>query len=269
MKMDERERLLAPSIQDTTPTSASPCGGRVASFFLPPRGGNFVDALLSKPWYLRSLRFLPALLLTLGLETVNSAVLGENQSWLQNHWILVMSMPVISALAGNIGLQTSSSISSVENVRREQQKPVHVLSIAKCYFVHNFLNAGILAIVMGIMTFLFDNKNCRVVHSVIIVVGSIVNMLIASFFGVVTPLVAARFNFDPSAIAGPFETAMQDMLGFMVLMYMAKTMIWSFGGTSCPLDVGNNTMTVYIDSFNFGCLRDVCLGSLRCYKMMC
>ncbi len=157
----------------------------------------------------------------------------------------------------------------MENVRREQQKPVHVFLIAKSYFVHNFLNIGILASVMGLMTFLFDSKNCRVVHSVIIVAGSIVNMLIASFFGVVTPLAAARFNFDPSAIAGPFETAMQDMLGFMVLMYLAKSMILSFGGTSCPLDFGNITMTLSIDSFNFGCLRDVCLGSLKCYKVMC
>jgi Mg/Co/Ni transporter MgtE len=57
-------------------------------------------------------------------------------------------------------------------------------------------------------------------HSLIIVVGSLVNMVIASFYGVLTPLVAARFNYDPSAIAGLFETAMQDMLGFMVLMYM-------------------------------------------------
>jgi hypothetical protein len=36
--------------------------------------------------------------------------------------------------------------------------------------------------------------------------------------------VAARFNFDPSAIAGPFETSMQDMIGFMVLMFMARAM---------------------------------------------
>jgi Mg/Co/Ni transporter MgtE len=267
--MDERKSLLATSIQGGMPTTTSACGTRAVLFFFPPRGGNFVDTLLAKPWYSRSLRFLPALLLTLGLETVNSAVLGENQSWLQNHWILVMAMPVISALAGNIGLQTSSSISSMENVRREQQKPVHVLMVAKSYFIHNFLNIGILAVVMGLMTFLFDNKNCRVVHSVIIVVGSIVNMLIASFFGVVTPLAAARFNFDPSAIAGPFETAMQDMLGFMVLMYMAKSMIVSFGGASCPLDLGNITITLPFDSFNFGCLRDVCLGSLRCYKSTC
>ena len=96
------------------------------------------------------------------------------------------------------------------------------------------------------------------------------NMVIASLFGVVTPLVAARFNFDPSAIAGPFETAMQDMLGFMVLMYIARAVIVSFGGSSCPLYFsGNNTVTFSLKDFNFTCLSNVCLGSLVCYKEQC
>ena len=230
-----------------------------------------MDTLLRMPWFLRSLRFLPALLLTLGLETVNSAVLGENQAWLKHHWILVMAMPVISALAGNIGLQTSSSISSMENVRREQQKPVVVLTIARIYFVHNFMNIAILAVLMGVMAFLFDDKDCRLVHSLIIVAGSLVNMLIASFFGVFTPMVAARFNFDPSAIAGPFETAMQDMIGFMVLMFMARAMILSFGGTACPLNfaASNSTVSIDLSLFDFVCLRDSCLGSLTCYRERC
>ncbi len=171
----------------------------ITRFFFPSRGENFVDTLLKKPLLLRAMRFLLALLLTLALETVNSAVLGENQSWLAFHWIIVMAMPVISALAGNVGLQTS--ISSMENVRREQQQPVNVRETARIYLTHNLCNIAILAAVMGIMAFVFDDKNCRLVHSVIIVVGSVVNMLIASFFGVFTPLVAARFNFDPSAIA--------------------------------------------------------------------
>jgi hypothetical protein len=61
------------------PASRSAC-------MLPTRGGNFVDALLSKSWYFRALRFLPALLLTLGLELVNTAVLGR----LRAHWLLSM-----------------------------------------------------------------------------------------------------------------------------------------------------------------------------------
>ena len=95
-------------------------------------------------------------------------------------------------------------------------------------------------------------------------------MVIASFFGVLTPLVAARFNFDPSAIAGPFETAMQDMLGFMVLMYLARAMIVSVGGSSCPLYFSaNTTITLSLKDFSFSCLSNVCLGSLACYKEHC
>ncbi len=133
--MDETSALLppsqkldscTPSVQDVVCLKRSDA---CLSCLCPQRGGNFVDVLLQKPWYLRGLRFLPALLLTLALELVNTAVLGSNQSWLRDHWLLVMFMPVISALAGNIGLQTSSSVSSAENVRREQHIPLPVSQV--------------------------------------------------------------------------------------------------------------------------------------------
>ncbi len=174
-----------------------------------------------------------------------------------------------------------------------------LLKVSRNYLGHNSMNIVIMALLMGGIAFLWDDKvnrsggvdvscleflpmpclyflmthiakNCRAVHSLIIVVGSLVNMVIASFFGVLTPLVAARFNFDPSAIAGPFETAMQDMLGFMVLMFMARAVIESFGGSACPLYFGgNNTVTLDVNNFRFSCLVERCSGSLACYRQNC
>jgi hypothetical protein len=108
------------------------------------------------------------------------------------------------------------------------------------------------------------------VHSLIIIAGSLVNMVIASFFGVITPLVAARFNFDPSAIAGPFETSMQDYDWFHGSNVHGSAMILSFGGSSCPLYLsGNSTITLNLDHFSFSCLANVCSGSLLCYQTKC
>ncbi len=51
---------------------------------------------------------------------------------------------------------------------------------------------------------------------------------------------------------------MQDISGFMVLMYMAKALILSFGGESCPLYGSlNGTVTISMELFNFDCLKDV------------
>jgi hypothetical protein len=90
--MDEEERLLP--VQSSPIPQVEPdmqmkvtCKETCVACLFPPRGGNFVDALLNKPWYLRALRFLPALLLTLGLELVkgnlpfaNSQRQAENRS---------------------------------------------------------------------------------------------------------------------------------------------------------------------------------------------
>jgi magnesium transporter len=37
----------------------------------------------------------------------------------------------------------------------------------------------------------------------------------------VIPIVSKRLGFDPAATAGPFETALQDVVGFTVFLWMA------------------------------------------------
>jgi Mg/Co/Ni transporter MgtE len=111
-----------------------------------------------------------------------------------------MFMPVISAIAGNVGLQTSSSIASLANVRREQGRVVNPLEVARIYLTHNICNILIMSVIMSGVAFLWDSTDpCRLVHALTILCGSLVNMTIASLFGVATPMVAARLNFDPSA----------------------------------------------------------------------
>jgi hypothetical protein len=74
--------------QEEEPSKQEPekCSAALVSFFFPPTTKTFVETLLSYSWPKRALRFLPALLITFGLETVNSSVLGSNQNWLQYHW---------------------------------------------------------------------------------------------------------------------------------------------------------------------------------------
>lgn len=63
---------------------------------------------------------------------------------------------------------------------------------------------------------------CRHSHGVIVLVGSMVNMLIASVAGVATPILLNNFGYDPSSGAGPFETALQDVVGAVFFVYFAN-----------------------------------------------
>ena len=48
--------------------------------------------------------------------------------------------------------------------------------------------------------------------------GSWVSMMIACFNGSVTPIAASRCGFDPAKVAGPLETAFQDIFGQTLLL---------------------------------------------------
>ena len=191
-------------------------------FYFPSEAG-YVLRLLKKPALKRALMFVPALLITLVIEVTNGTIISANADWLQQHFILVVFIPVMFAIAGNIGLQTSSSITAYLNLRRQSEKG-HIpvvgqewlppMEIGWTYLRHNIINIIFMAFMAaGIVLFWQIGDECDVPYAVIVFCGSFVNCLIAAVMGVVTPLVSDRVHFDPSAIAGPFETAVQDIVG--------------------------------------------------------
>tara|TARA_R110002050_G_scaffold147703_1_gene273672 strand:+ start:325 stop:780 length:456 start_codon:yes stop_codon:yes gene_type:complete len=61
----------------------------------------------------RALLFLPALQTTTLMELVNTTVLSVNSAWLQEHLVLLLFIPVISAVAGNVSVHCTGSTSSL------------------------------------------------------------------------------------------------------------------------------------------------------------
>jgi len=52
-------------------------------------------------------------------------------------------------------------------------------------------------------------------------------MIIAGIAGVFTPIILNKFGYDPSSGAGPFETALQDVIGAIFFVEFAKGVISS------------------------------------------
>lgn len=193
------------------------------NYFKSEDGDSYVDTLLKLNAFLRALKFFPALFITFAIELGNSFVLGHNQDILSKHFTLVLFIPVISAIAGNIGLQTSSSVTSFLNLRMIDKKPYSVMSLTWKYVAHCFFQMIVLSVIMGALADVWKKEDiCRHSHGIIILFGSMVNMLIASIAGVGTPIILNHFGYDPSSGAGPFETALQDVVGAIFFVYFAK-----------------------------------------------
>jgi len=207
---------------------------RACSFFFSDTGDSYVDTLLQSNFIFRAIKFFPALLITFGIELGNSAVLGDNQNVLNNHFTLVLFIPVISAIAGNIGLQTSSSVTAYINLRNDKKQPVETVYLLGKYTAHCAVQVVVLGIMMGIIAaFWVKSDPCHLPYGLVVFFGAVTNMIIASVAGVFTPIFLNKFGYDPSSGAGPFETALQDVIGALFFVEFAKGVIsssWSVHG---------------------------------------
>lgn len=208
---------------------------RACGFFFSDTSDSYVDQLLSSNFLYRALKFLPALIITFGIELANSAVLGNNQDILEKHFTLVLFIPVISAIAGNIGLQTSSSVTAYINLRLVAKEPVSMTYLLRKYTAHCFVQVTILAILMGILACYWYRDPCQYAYGLIVFCGSYLNMTVASVAGVFTPIILNKFGYDPSSGAGPFETALQDVIGAIFFVWFAKAILSSPWPANCKL----------------------------------
>jgi len=72
------------------------------------------------------------------------------------------------------------------------------------------------------------SSQCSIAHSLIIFIGTTLNMGIASFAGIFTPYLLNLCGYDPSSGAGPFETALQDVVGSICIVAIAKAILSSW-----------------------------------------
>jgi len=232
LKMEEAPLIPKEKVEDPNVIQ------RVFGFFFSDTGDSYVDALLKANVVLRAIKFFPALFITFGIELGNSAVLGSNENMLSSHFTLVLFIPVISAIAGNIGLQTSSSVTAYINLRNDKKQRVQTSLLLRKYTSHCFLQVLVLGSVMGIIAaFWMPSDPCHLPYGLIVFCGACTNMIIASIAGVFTPILLNKFGYDPSSGAGPFETALQDVIGAMFFVEFARGVIssgWA-GSLGCEL----------------------------------
>ena len=69
-----------------------------------------------------------------------------------------------------------------------------------------------------------------------ICVGQLISAWCAAITGSAAPLIFTKCGLDPTTVAGPMETAVQDVLGSSLLLAMSAALLEEFGdyGLACP-----------------------------------
>jgi magnesium transporter len=169
-----------------------------------------------KVWELMRARF-PWLLIGLLGGILGALVLGSHEAALNKVTELAFFIPLIAAMAGNVGVQSSSivvqsiasGVKDMESTSRKLFKEVSVALLtatifALLIFLYNFISQGDMNLTFSVSISLF------------------IVILFASFFGTTIPLILNRFKIDPALATGPFITTMNDILGLLIYLSIGK-----------------------------------------------
>ena len=158
---------------------------------------------------------LPWLFIGLLGGVLAALILGLFEGNLGTHPILAVFVPLIAAMGGNVGIQSSAivvqSLASDNNLLSSWQRILKELTVA-------LVNAAILALIIYLVTY-FWLDNMSITHTVSISLFAVV--VFAAIFGTGIPLLLNKLKIDPALATGPFITTANDIIGLYIYLYIS------------------------------------------------
>ncbi|MBI5749666.1 MAG: magnesium transporter [Nitrospinae bacterium] len=182
--------------------------------------GIYQDEKIMDP-PLKSVRMrLPWLVINLATAILAASVVGLFQDTLQAMVILAMFMPIVAGMGGNAGTQaltvTIRGIAlgelSFSNAKRAVLNGITI----------GLLNGFVTGAIMALIAYYWKGNYMLGIVSGL---AMVVNLFIASFFGIIIPLVLKWLKIDPAVASSIFLTTLTDCIGFLSFLGLATLFI--------------------------------------------
>jgi magnesium transporter len=166
---------------------------------------------------------LPWLIIGLLGGIVVAAVIGRFEEDIKINPEMAFFIPLIAAMAGNVGIQSSAII--VQGIASNS------LGLESTYrklgkeLVVSLLNGIILSGILFLYNF-FISKNLALTFTVSS--SLFVVIIFAALFGTMIPLLLDRMKIDPALATGPFITTMNDIIGLFIYFLMGRVLYTVF-----------------------------------------
>jgi magnesium transporter len=163
---------------------------------------------------------LPWLVLALLGGFISVRVLGLFEGAMLKHGNLFFFTPLIAAMAGNVGVQSSAII--VQGLANNTLSGSLFSRLIKEVSL-SLLNGVILATILFVGShYLLD---VEIIIGIIVTVALISVIIIASLIGTFIPLLLDKFGIDPALATGPFITTSNDICGILIYFSIAKLIL--------------------------------------------
>jgi magnesium transporter len=162
---------------------------------------------------------LPWLLIGMVIEIIASFVLKNNESAFHKYETLIIFVPLLSATAGNIGVQASAIV--VQGLANGTLK-----EFSKQYFSKELTVAMISGSIISLFIFLYHSVMYQQYQvGLAISISLIVVILFAAMLGTLVPLFLNKNKIDPAIATGPFITTTNDVFGIILYFAVARLIL--------------------------------------------
>lgn len=165
----------------------------------------------------------PWLLIGLFGGIVGAGVIAVFEGDIIKYAGLALFLPLIAAMGGNAGVQSSSII--VQGIAAGDlgmssigQKLIKELAVS-------FLNGLILSALIFTYSYFFNDSYPLTIS---VSISLFIVIIFASLFGTLTPLVLNKLEIDPALATGPFITTVNDIIGLLIYLNIARIIFMYF-----------------------------------------
>jgi len=138
---------------------------------------------------------------------------------LTEHVELFFFTPLIAAMAGNVGVQSSAII--VQGLANDNVKGSLFKRLLKevGLALINGLALGLLVILFGLLSAMDQKVAFTIAISMLLVI------IVAALVGTFVPIILDKKGIDPAIATGPFITTSNDIFGIFLFFYLAKLIL--------------------------------------------
>lgn len=162
---------------------------------------------------------LPWLAVALFCSLISASLLRLFQPLLEQMVVIYAFLPVIMAMGGNVGTQSSTILirglatgkADLSDIPRMLFKEIRVGLVMGLFYG---ACAGLVA------TFLLSSHNYAL--GFIVLISMVVAMITAAALGVLAPALLKKLNVDPAIAAGPFVTTLNDITGILIYILTSQ-----------------------------------------------
>ncbi|MCO6501006.1 MAG: magnesium transporter [Vicingus serpentipes] len=169
-------------------------------------------------WILTRAR-LPWLLIGLLGGILGARVIEAYEGEIQIHPEMAFFIPLIAAMAGNVGVQSSAIV-----VQGLANNSLGLDGLWKRLFKEllvGLINGIVLGVLIFAYNFFFSDS---LTLSIIVSVSLIAVIVFAAIFGTLVPLMLDKYKIDPALATGPFITTVNDVFGLFLYLYIGYLM---------------------------------------------